>query len=89
MGLRLQVLPGHSPRPQVSPDVLHVRLLVPGLHHPHHHLLRNHGLAMLLPPVYGGEPNLHRIVHVRGIPADYSGYTRLQAHKLSHCLLCR
>jgi len=40
---------------QVTPDVLHVWLLVPGLHYSADHLLGGDGPALLLPPVCRGE----------------------------------
>merc|ERR550534_2242323 len=37
-----------------QPDLLHVRLPLPRVHHPDHHLLRDHNSPLLLPPMCGG-----------------------------------
>lgn len=39
---------------QVSSDVLHVRVPVPGFHYSAHHMLRGHNSALLLPPLCWG-----------------------------------
>merc|ERR1712037_61436 len=70
MGLHLHPALLRAEQHLEQPDLLHVWLPLPRLHHPDHHLLRDHHPPLLLPPL------------CRGLPLVVAQFSHVRLHSL-------